>query len=88
MLQRCNSEPTLGSFSGEETETHCSPPQKVSKPGLDRAGSLVQPKPGRLFGRPVHTYKGRKIRRRYVSTNSIKRTLEKLISDGKRRLEN
>lgn len=35
---------------GEKMETHCSPPQKGSKPCLDRAGSLVQLKPGRLFG--------------------------------------
>lgn len=67
MLRRCNTEPTLDSFSGEETETHCSPFQKVSKPGLAWAGSLVQPKPGRLFGRPVYAYKGRKWRRREVS---------------------
>lgn len=45
-------------------ETHGSPPLKGSKPGLDRAGSLVQLKPGRLFGRPGYAHKGRKWRGR------------------------
>lgn len=33
-------------------ERHHCPHQKYSKPGLDRAGSASQLKPGRLFGRP------------------------------------